>query len=92
MIPATLTHWLDQKSTMNLDTIKISDTQEILWFAIGECRTQHEVTLCALQVHQVCASGSEIESELITRIAAKQIALDLEVMESKRNTTNLHLN
>lgn len=70
---------------MNIET---NSPAEVLFYAIGECLTQRDVTLCALQIHQVCPPGSEIEGELITRVAAKQIALDLEAMECRRNSNN----
>lgn len=60
-----------------MKTINTLDRQTILFYAIGNCRTQLELMNCARMISQVCAVASEIEQELVRRVAAKQCALEL---------------
>lgn len=66
-------------------TLELTDAQSVLLSAILGCRSHDELTLCACQIHQVCPSHSEAESELISKAAIVGVALDMQQGDWARN-------
>lgn len=61
---------------------KISNSpSQILLYAINEAETQDQLTALVCTIHQVSASGSDTEADLIRRLVIRQAQLEVRDME-----------